>query len=101
MSEKSERDELKQNAPCNGDTVVRDNLAVIRTALANERTLLAYLRTGLALGAAGTVFVKFMDSATLVACGWGLMTLGGAVLLFGGIRFRKTMNTIERASRLG
>lgn len=81
-------------------TMVRDNLAVIRTDLANERTFLAYLRTGLALGAAGSVFVKFMDSKLLVLAGWCLLSLGGLVLVFGGVRFRKTRGVIERISRL-
>lgn len=38
--------------------ILRDRLAIDRTASANERTFLAYIRTALALFVSGATFVK-------------------------------------------
>ena len=48
--------------------ILRDELAMDRTALANERTLLAYVRTSLALLLAGVSFVYFLAGTLAFDC---------------------------------
>jgi putative membrane protein len=78
------------------DAGTRDRLALARTELANERTLLAYVRTALSLMAAGAVLLQFFSTnVTVVASGWGLVILGGCVLLFGLSRFVRVRSRLK------
>ncbi len=43
------------------ELVLRDHLAIDRTAMANERTFLAYVRTALALLVIGVTFPHFLN----------------------------------------
>ena len=72
-----------------GDLILRDELAVDRTALANERTLLSYIRTGLALGVTGAGAIKFFGSLIAVLLGWCFVVLALVVVGLGVSRFRR------------
>ena len=77
--------------------ILRDHLAIDRTALANERTLLAYVRTALAL------FITGVSALHLPALhpnplfggliyelgGWLFIAAGAVVLVAGYARYRQ------------
>ena len=78
------------------EMIIRDYLAVDRTAQAIERTFLAYIRTALAFGAGGIGLIKlFGESIPIIVTGWILITLGIIVLVFGIIRFIQFRKTIS------
>jgi putative membrane protein len=82
------------------ELILRDHLAVDRTILANERTFLAYIRTALYLIVAGVTFVKFFDTAVVVAVGWLFLPLGIITLAIGLRRYRSMKETIDAIRRL-
>ena len=63
--------------------ILRDHLAVDRTALANERTFLAYIRTALTLTVAGISFIKFFGSLLIAIVGWSFVVASVPVMGFG------------------
>jgi putative membrane protein len=71
------------------ELILRDHLAIDRTALANERTLLAYIRTALAISIAGASLIHFFDSALTTILGIALIPIGVITLLIGIFRHRK------------
>jgi len=77
--------------------ILRDHLAIDRTALANERTLLAYMRTALAVVIVGFSLIKFFRTEFFEVLGWCLLPVGLAVLVIGIWRYRQ-MNDIIRAA---
>ncbi len=82
------------------EMIVRDYLAVDRTAQANERTFLAYIRTALAFGASGIGLIKlFAESIGIIVLGWLLISLGLVVLIFGVYRFIKFRRTISNLAK--
>jgi len=68
------------------ELILRDQLAIDRTALANERTFLAYSRTSLALILTGAGCIKFFGSLFSEIAGWVLIVLGLAVVVVGAWR---------------
>ena len=68
--------------------ILRDHLALDRTALANERTFLAYVRTALTLIIAGITFVHFFETTPIKIVGWLFLPLGGLTLVTGWRRHR-------------
>jgi putative membrane protein len=84
--------------PPEDPALLRDRLAVDRTALANERTLLAYGRTALTLLIAGVTFVhlEVLRSPALVVLGWVFMPLGVVVLAVGITRYRAMSGRLGR-----
>ena len=82
------------------EMIIRDYLAVDRTAQAIERTFLAYIRTALAFGAGGIGLMKLFDeSMGIVVLGWLLISLGLIVLVFGVYRFIKFRRTISNLAK--
>jgi putative membrane protein len=69
--------------------ILRDHLAIERTALANERTLLSYVRTTLAMMTVGGTLIKFFDETLLVVSGWMLLLFALAIALVGFMRYIK------------
>ena len=69
--------------------ILRDHLAVDRTALANERTFLAYIRTALTMTVAGISFIKFFDSVLVAIVGWSFVVAAIPVMGFGIYRYMK------------
>lgn len=85
-------------APSNSETLLRDVLAIDRTALANERTLLAYGRTFFALLAVAGTVVHFVTSW------WGLVVglllgMSGVTIFVVGIWRYRTIRTHLSAAR--
>ncbi|MEO2005817.1 MAG: DUF202 domain-containing protein [Candidatus Poribacteria bacterium] len=81
--------------------ILRDHLAVDRTALSNERTFLSYIRTALTLVVAGISFVKFFDSLTVAVLGWSFIVGALPVMSFGIFRYtkmRRLMHSIGKQS---
>ena len=78
-----------------GDLILRDELAVDRTALANERTLLSYIRTGLAFGVTGAGTIKFFASLISLFLGWCMVVLAFFVVALGVWRFRRVAGHIS------
>ncbi len=74
--------------------ILRDYLAVDRTALANERTLLAYIRTAISIIAAGIGFIKLFEVKIIVMLGYAAFPLGVIFLLIGIFRFIVLENKI-------
>ena len=72
------------------ELIIRDHLAVDRTALANERTLLAYARTALAFAAGGAGLIKIWPLTVIIVFGSILITIGVITLIIGMYRFFKT-----------
>ncbi|NQU39611.1 MAG: DUF202 domain-containing protein [Lentisphaerae bacterium] len=82
----------------NSSLILRDHLAIDRTALANERTLLAYGRTSLALILTGAGVIRFFgNSVSVTLLAWGLILLGIAVALIGGYRSATMARNIRSA----
>lgn len=82
------------------ELIIRDHLAVDRTALANERTFLAYIRTAIAAGATGFGLIKLFTSLSTTIIGWIIIFLGIIVLIIGIIRFfqfRRKINVLSHA----
>jgi putative membrane protein len=77
--------------------ILRDHLAIDRTALANERTFLAYIRTALTLLVVGASFIKFFDSLALEVVGWAFMPVGVVVFAYGVRRYRRVQALIHQA----
>jgi len=78
------------------DLILRDHLAIDRTALANERTILAYIRTALALFVSGATFVRFFDVLLLEITGWIFIPLGIIVSIIGIIRYRQMAKPVKK-----
>ena len=81
------------------EPILRDWLAVDRTALANERTLLAYIRTSLALAILGGSLLKFFDSLSAELAGAFFLIVGAATAVLGCARFvamQRRLTTIGR-----
>jgi putative membrane protein len=76
------------------DLILRDELAMDRTALANERTLLSYIRTGLALAVTGAATIKFVASLIALLLGWCMVVLAFVVTALGVWRFRRVAGRI-------
>ncbi len=68
-------------------TLLRDRLAIDRTALANERTLLSYVRTCLTLLAGGATLLKFFDGPAVHATAIAALVIGTLVGALGLTRF--------------
>jgi putative membrane protein len=80
--------------------ILRDRLAIDRTALANERTLLAYLRTAMALLAGGGTLLRFFwGTPGILALGSILALLGVAVAGLGTWRYRTVAKHLHNAVR--
>jgi inner membrane protein YidH len=77
------------------DLILRDELAVDRTALANERTLLSYVRTGLAFGVTGAGTIKFFASLISQLLGWCMVVLAVFVVALGIWRFRRVAGHVS------
>ncbi len=71
------------------EMILRDHLALERTAMANERTLLAYVRTMIGVMAVGGTFLKLFEGWFFIISGWFLISLGGLILILGFVRYAK------------
>ena len=78
------------------DLILRDELAIDRTALANERTMLAYMRTGLALVITGASIWHLVPSGWFRYLGFALIPLGLIVNVIGLVRFLRVRATLRR-----
>ena len=81
------------------ELILRDQLAIDRTALANERTLLAYARGAMTLVIAGLSFVQFVPFGVLHVAGYFSIPLGILTGLYGLKRFVRMRNMIRSARR--
>jgi putative membrane protein len=86
--------EFKQNM------ILRDELAIDRTALANERTLLAYLRSAIALVIAGVSIIHFSEQSWFWVVGLTCIPIGIATGILGLVRFRRMRRSIDAARDL-
>lgn len=76
--------------------LLRDRLAVQRTALANERTFLAYGRTGIMLVSTGAVVLKvYPGSGPMLGLGGLLIAAGVGTVLLGGSRFFRVQRSLR------
>lgn len=81
------------------DSIVRDELARLRTEMANERTFLSYTRTALMLMVTGVSLIKLIaDSIDMIILGWALIGLGIVVALVGIRRFFLYRNRVRQIS---
>jgi putative membrane protein len=82
--------------------ILRDHLALERTALANERTLLSYGRTALAMIISGASGIHFLEGPAFQLVG-GLLIASGLVVLGIGVRqhrsYRGRIEYIRVAAR--
>ncbi|MBT3266222.1 DUF202 domain-containing protein [Candidatus Poribacteria bacterium] len=81
--------------------ILRDHLAVDRTALSNERTFLSYIRTSLTLVVAGISFTKFFDALWIEIVGWSFIAAAIPLMAFGIYRYmkmRRLMHSIGKQS---
>ncbi len=76
--------------------ILRDVLAIDRTALANERTLLAYVRTAVGLGATGFGLLELVEAAWSFWVGWTLVALGLVFAVVGAVRFVQVRFRVTR-----
>ena len=80
------------------EIILRDYLALDRTALANERTLMSYLRTALALVIAGASALQFVDRLAVQVLAVALILAGTALAGLGVSRYRAYRRRIESIS---
>ncbi|QQS38762.1 DUF202 domain-containing protein [Candidatus Woesebacteria bacterium] len=73
----------------NNEIILRDQLALERTAMANERTLLAYIKTMVGSMAVGVTFLKLFEGPVFYFGGFALIFLGISLLIIGFARFFK------------
>ena len=78
------------------ELILRDHLAIDRTALANERTFLAYIRTALAFVLAGASALHFIDSIFATVFGWVFMFCGVLIFFFGFRRYRQVQLILKK-----
>ncbi len=69
------------------EMILRDHLALERTALANERTLLAYVRTMIGIVAVGGTLIKLFTEWQYILLGWSCIGLGFAIVVIGFKRY--------------
>jgi len=81
------------------ELILRDELAIDRTAMANERTLLSYVRTALALVAAGAASIKLVAGLAAELLGWALIGLAVVIAGLGVWRFRRVARHIAAIHR--
>lgn len=79
--------------------ILRDHLALERTAMSNERTLLAYVRTMIGVMAVGGTFIKLFEGRFFMLAGWFLICLAGLILVLGFIRYAKIEMVLTSISR--
>ena len=82
----------------NEDLILRDHLALERTAMANERTLLAYGRTMIGTIAVGVTFIKLFSGILLTISGWLLISMGSGLMILGFIRYAKIELILSKIS---
>lgn len=73
----------------NEEMILRDHLALERTALANERTLLSYVRTTISLIAVGATILKIFEGWIYAVAAWLLIIIGIAFIVAGAIRYTR------------
>jgi putative membrane protein len=81
------------------DLILRDELAIDRTALANERTFLAYVRTSLAFAITGAGAIKFLTSLAALMLGWLMLVIAVVIVAVGVWRFRRVSEQIARCRK--
>ena len=81
------------------ELILRDHLAIDRTAMSNESTLLSYIRTSLAIIAAGATLIHFFSEFYIHAAGLSIIVLGLVLLICGYIRFKKIDKLIKEIKR--
>lgn len=81
------------------DLILRDELAIDRTALANERTLLAYVRTSLAFAITGAGAIRFLTSLVALILGWLMLVIAVVIVAVGVWRFRRVSDHIARCRK--
>lgn len=95
--------DIIKNSPYSGfdssKLVLRDQLALDRTALANERTLLAYLRSGIALLIAGATILHFSQEGWFRLVGIASIPLGIITGIVGVARYRNMNRSISLVRR--
>lgn len=79
--------------------ILRDYLALERTAMSNERTLLAYVRTMIGVMAVGGTLIKLFEGRFFVLAGWFFICLSGVILVLGFIRYAKIEMVLSSISR--
>ncbi len=79
--------------------ILRDLLAVDRTALAIERTLLAYVRTALSLIVVGVSAIKFFASPWFEVLGWAFVVSGVITGVWGWVRCERVQAVLRPLSR--
>jgi putative membrane protein len=79
--------------------ILRDKLALDRTALANERTLLAYLRSSVALLIAGASIMHFSQEGWFRLVGIACIPTGIITGIVGAVRYRKMDKSISLVRR--
>lgn len=75
--------------------ILRDQLAITRTALANERTLLAYLRTAVVLFISAVTAIQLFNEGWLLTLAWISLAVAAALAGIGYWRFRTVRHHIE------
>jgi putative membrane protein len=78
------------------ERILRDELAIDRTALANERTLLAYLRSAVALIIAGVSIMHFVNQGWLWMTGVACVPLGVVAGIIGTVRYLRMYKSINK-----
>lgn len=68
--------------------ILRDFLAMERTALANERTLFSYIRSGIYLVLAAVAFIQLEGFKPMRWVGFTLIGLSLFLFIFGIVRYR-------------
>jgi putative membrane protein len=77
------------------EMILRDHLAVDRTALANERTFLSYIRTALAFGIGGASVLHFLAGPLADVSGVALLAAGAVTGALGVQRYLVYRHRIE------
>lgn len=79
------------------DLILRDILAVERTALSNERTFYSAVRTGLTFFIAGITIIKFVGEVSLLQMsGWFFILAAFIIMIVAFLRLFLSVRKIQK-----
>lgn len=83
----------------NKDLILRERLALERTAMANDTTLLAFIRTSLYFSVAGLSINRLLDVRYGLLIEILLLSTAFCILTIGIIKYRKQKKSLKNSER--
>lgn len=77
------------------ELILRDHLAIDRTAMANEVSFLAYIRTSLTILVGGVTLIHFFSNYLFHILGWVAIEISVITIIIGFFRFKQMSKLIS------